>query len=294
MSVLGPLSRGKPIDAPHSGTGNPPPTLVMGILNVTPDSFSDGGKWESASLAVARGLEMTSQGAAIIDVGGESTRPGATRVDHAQEWQRIAPVVEGLVGHGVTVSVDTVNAETALRAVDSGAAIINDVSGGRNDPRMAGVCARAPVAMVVQHWRGFPSDISLNERYEDERYGGVVPQVIAELLEQVADVRDAGVPKESIILDPGLGFALTAKDSWAIVQAIDSFVDLGYPLLVGASRKRFLKMRYGDDRARGTLDVTRMCVRAGAWGVRVHDVAENVALIEKLGSRGWKCGGRNE
>lgn len=283
--MLGPVSRGTVIAAPRSASGESPLPLVMGILNVTPDSFSDGGKWHSAPLAIARGLEMTSQGAAVIDIGGESTRPGASRVDPVQEWGRIAPVVEALAEQGVIVSVDTVNAATALRAVEAGAAIINDVSGGRYDPKMAEVCAQAKVAMVVQHWRGFPSDPNLNERYEDERHGGVLPQVIAELLEQVEEVRAAGVPKESIIVDPGLGFALTPPDSWAIVHAIDSFVNLGYPVLIGASRKRFLRMRYGDDYARGTLDVTRMCVRAGAWGVRVHDVAENVALIEKLGSR---------
>ncbi len=255
-------------------------TLVMGVLNVTPDSFSDGGNWSDAEDAIKQGLRLAEQGADIVDVGGESTRPGARRVTPEEEWERIGPVVEALVRAGVTVSIDTVNSQTARAATDMGAALINDVSGGVFDPKMAQVCSRAQVAMVVQHWRGFPSDPDLNHAYGDP-----VREVIAETQDQVHKVLDAGVSPESIVIDPGLGFALSIADSWAIANHMEMLTALGYPVLIGASRKRFVADRYGrgnDALDRGTLEVTRKCVETGVWGVRVHDVQSNVSLIREL------------
>lgn len=279
--VPAPISKGARI-----GGGS---TLAMGVLNITPDSFSDGGRWFDVEAAVAHALLMSEQGASIIDVGGESTRPGASRVTPEQEWARIAKVVDTLVQEGLTVSVDTVNSQTARNAAEVGVSIINDVSGGVHDPDMARVCAESGLAMVVQHWRGFPSDPSLNQNYADP-----VSEVVSELESQVERVLAQGLPSSSIILDPGLGFALSTEDSWKIVESLDAFTDLGYPVLVGASRKRFVKERYGTNLLMGTLDVTKASVEAGAWGVRVHDVAENVDLIRDLESRRANSWGRRK
>ncbi len=255
----------------------PGPTRVMGILNVTPDSFSDGGKWFQVDQAIAHGLAMTDEGAALIDVGGESTRPGASRITAEDEWQRIAPVVQTLVQEDVTVSVDTVNARTAAAALEAGAGVINDISGGLHDPQMASVAAQSEAGFVIQHFRGFPADPQLNETY-----GQVVPEVVSELHAQIQLARKAGVAAEQIIVDPGLGFALDAENSWALVDHLEEISSLEYPVLVGASRKRFIVARYQDEVLQGTLEVTRRAVAAGAWAVRVHDVAANVHLIASL------------
>lgn len=249
----------------------------MGILNVTPDSFSDGGLWSSESKAIAHGVEMFSEGAAIIDVGGESTRPGARRVDADEEWERVGRVIRGLVREGVPVSIDTVRSETARRALDSGAILVNDVSGGVLDPTIAKVCAEYGCAMVVQHWRGFPSDPNL-----DTSYNNLVGDVIEETRDQVSRIVESGLPSGSVVIDPGLGFGLVNSDSWEIVRSIDRFVETGFPVLVGASRKRFVAERYGNELEQGTLDVTKACVEAGAWMVRVHSVQPNVRLIREL------------
>ena len=250
---------------------------VMGILNVTPDSFSDGGLWTDPSNAVSQGMSMADQGALIIDVGGESTRPGAGRVPVEDEWARIGEVIHRLVSRGLRVSVDTINAETARRATTEGACLINDVSGGMHDRRIVQVAVDAQVPMVVQHWRGFPSDPDLNTDYDD-----VVGDVSRETLDQVELVVEAGLRLTQVVIDPGLGFAQTMADSWTIVDRLESFTGLGVPVLVGASRKRFIATRFPGDVERGTLETTRRAAAAGAWAVRVHDVEAHVRLIEEL------------
>lgn len=268
QEVLAPVSRGRVL-----GGGR---TAAMGILNVTPDSFSDGGLWDRPEAAIDHALAMYDQGAMIVDVGGESTRPGAARVTVEEEWGRVAPAINALTRRGLLVSVDTVNAEVARRAVDSGVVMINDVSGGCHDPNMADVSSAGNVAMVVQHWRGFPADPTL-----DQRYGDTVEEVADETLSQVQRVTAAGVSSSSLVIDPGLGFAKGTEDSWKLMNGLDTFVSLGFPVLVGASRKRFVAARY-EDWDHGTLETTKKAVQAGVWAVRVHDVEANVALIEEL------------
>lgn len=246
--------------------------IVMGILNVTPDSFSDGGRYTEVTAAVQHAQRMWDEGAAIIDVGAESTRPGARRVSPEEEWMRLKAVVPELVKRGMTVSVDTVNAETAARSVEAGAHYINDVSGGCYDPRMLETVARLQTPYIVQHWRGFPSDPHLDCHYDS------VEQILHETLTQVEQAQSAGVDPSQIIIDPGLGFAMEAEDCWRVVNALGSWVATGYPVMVGASRKRFIRERYGDNVLAGTLEVTRQAQLAGAWAVRVHDVKENVEV----------------
>lgn len=263
-----PVSRGQNL----GGNG----TLVMGILNVTPDSFSDGGKWLEPKRAIDHALAMYDQGATIVDVGGESTRPGAARVTPDQEWERVREVVAALTRRELLVSIDTVNSQVARRAVEEGVALINDVSGGCYDPAIAHVCAAGDVAMVVQHWRGFPADPNLNEEYGDP-----VEEVVAETMSQVRALSRVGVAAHSLVVDPGLGFAKGAEDSWTLLENLGAFTATGFPVLVGASRKRFVVARYGTDE-RGTLETTKKAVQAGVWGIRVHDVEANVRLIEEL------------
>ena len=255
-------------------------TWVMGILNVTPDSFSDGSEWFDPRRATDHGFTMAAQGAKIVDVGGESTRPGAERVSPEEEWRRIGGVVESLAHGGVTVSVDTVNASTARKAIRAGAAMINDVSGGTYDKEMAGTAADLGVPLVIQHWRGFPADPLLNTVYED-----IVADVVKELGVQVERALDAGLKESQVIVDPGLGFAKGVDDSWALVEDLDSLVSMGFPVLIGGSRKRFVADRFGDALERGTLNVTELAARSGVWAVRVHEVPGNVALIDSLASR---------
>ncbi|MEU4830293.1 dihydropteroate synthase [Streptosporangium sp. NPDC023615] len=257
--------------------------LVMGVVNVTPDSFSDGGRWFDPVEAVRHGLELVEQGADIVDVGGESTRPGAARVSLEEELARVEPVVRGLSREGVTVSVDTMRAEVAQMAVEAGARMVNDVSGGLADPEMPRVVAASGVAYVVMHWRG-------HSHAMDRRavYGDVVGEVREELAKRVASVLAEGVSERQIVLDPGLGFSKNPEHNWALIAGLDRLAELGYPLIVGASRKRFLgRLLAGPDGTPrpfihsddATLAVTALTALSGAWCVRVHDVRPNADAV---------------
>ncbi|GAA4974910.1 dihydropteroate synthase [Kineococcus glutinatus] len=256
---------------------------VVGVLNVTPDSFSDGGRWPDARAACAHGLAMVAAGADLVDVGGESTRPGAQRVDAAEEARRVLPVVEGLVAAGVAVSVDTMRAQVAARALAAGALVVNDVSGGRADARMAAAVADAGALFVVSHWRGH-SDVMTSRAV----YGDVVAEVVAELGAARDAAVAAGVAPGRVVLDPGLGFAKVGVHDWALLRALPALRALGHPVLVGASRKRFLgALLAGSDgtappaaeRDAATAAVSALAAAAGAWGVRVHDVASSAAAV---------------
>ncbi|MCJ7827335.1 MAG: dihydropteroate synthase [Demequinaceae bacterium] len=245
--------------------------LVMGILNVTPDSFSDGGRWEDVDLAIARGLELRDDGADIVDVGGDSTRPGAERIDANIEMGRVRPVVMALTREGVTVSVDTMRASTAAAAIDVGATIVNDVSGGLSDPAMAPLVAEAGVDYVAMHWRAPSGDMDAFDRYED-----VVREVRDELEARVEALVSVGVDADRIILDPGLGFAKVAESNWPLLAHLECLQGLGHRVLVGASRKRFLGSVLSRDegplsREHATTAVTALAAAHGVWAVRVHD-----------------------
>lgn len=253
----------------------------MGIINVTPDSFSDGGRWETADLAVAHGRQLLAQGADIVDVGGESTRPGAVRVTPEVEQARVIPVVRALADDGAAVSVDTIHAATAEAAVGAGAVVVNDVSGGLADPAMHGLIARTGVVYVCQHWRGDPETMDRLTDYP----GGVVAGVEAELRERLAELDAAGVDRSQVVLDPGLGFAKTHAQSWELLAATSRLIaDLGRPLLVGSSRKRFLAQAAEAEatpvqRDAVTAATTALAAAAGAWAVRVHEVPVNRAAV---------------
>lgn len=252
---------------------------VMGILNVTPDSFSDGGQFEHVDRAIEHGLELRNQGVDVVDVGGESTRPGAERVPPAQEQARVIPVIEALAAEGVTVSIDTMNAETALAAAKAGASIINDVSGGLADPEMYRTVAATDLLYIAMHWRGHSTEMANLAHYDD-----VVTDVRTELKDRLAEMMVWGINPERIVLDPGLGFAKTARHNWALLARLDELSSLGYPLLIGASRKRFLgKLLPADspttDRDLATAVISTIAAQASVWGVRVHDVpSTQVAL----------------
>ncbi|MCB9439035.1 MAG: dihydropteroate synthase [Mycolicibacterium sp.] len=250
---------------------------VMGVVNVTADSFSDGGRYLDVDRAVAHGLHLVADGADIVDVGGESSRPGAIRVDAATELDRIVPVIAALAAEGVTVSVDTMRAEVASAALESGAGLVNDVSGGRADPAMAPLLASAQVPWILMHWRA----VSAVEPHRVPHYDDVVADVRTELLAAVEDAVAAGVSPERLIIDPGLGFAKAAQHNWALLRALPRLVDTGLPVLVGASRKRFLgSLLAGDDgtprspdgREVATATISALAAEHGVWGVRVHDV----------------------
>jgi dihydropteroate synthase len=248
----------------------PPRTLIMGVLNVTPDSFSDGGRWQRPDDAIAHAVEMAEAGASIIDVGGESTRPGATPVADPEERKRVLPIVRELVARGITVSIDTMHATTALAAVDAGAEIINDVSGGLADEGMGRVVAETGVHFIAMHWRG-GADV-------DAGYRDVVAEVRAELKARVAELVVMGVPPERIVLDPGLGFAKQASDNWQLLARLDELASLGHGILIGASRKRFVGALLPEGasmeaRDEPTAVISALAARSGAWAVRVHDVA---------------------
>ncbi len=241
----------------------------MGILNVTPDSFSDGGLYAATDAAIARGLELRDAGAAIVDVGGESTRPGAAKVDPAEERERVVPVVEALVQEGVAVSIDTTNAATAAAAVEAGARLVNDVSGGLADAGMARIVAETGAHYAVMHWRG-GADIA-------PAFTDVVAEVRAELKARLAELIVAGVDPAKIVLDPGLGFGKSAEHNWALLNHLDEIASLGHAILVGASRKRFVGALLPDgapmaDRDLPTAVISALVARQGAWAVRVHDV----------------------
>ena len=266
----------------------------MGVVNVTDDSFSDGGRYLDPAAAVEHGLRLAADGADIVDVGGESTRPGAVRVDAAVEIARVIPVVKSLAAQGLTVSIDTMHAEVARAALDNGAAIVNDVSGGRADPAMAGVVAAAGVPWILMHWRS----VSAGDPHRVPGYGDVVAEVRAELLGAVDVAVAAGVDPARVIIDPGLGFAKTAQHNWALLHALPELVGTGIPVLIGASRKRFLgallaggdgQPRPPDGRETATAVVSALAAGHGAWGVRVHDVTASVDALAVLGA--WNSGG---
>ena len=248
--------------------------LIMGILNVTPDSFADGGRHNEFDAAVARGLEMIAEGVDIIDIGGESTRPGAERVSETEEIERTIPVIAELAKHGVKISIDTMRASTAEAAIKAGASIINDVSGGLADPLMLQTAARLGVPYIAMHWRGQSKDMNSKAVYND-----VVIDVISELQERITAALDAGIEVGNLIIDPGLGFAKDAEHNWEIIDSIDAFVDLGYPVLVGGSRKRFLGGDSPDEREQATIDLTKRLATTGVWAVRVHSVKPHKEVL---------------
>lgn len=282
--------------------------VLVGVLNVTPDSFSDGGRWSDARRAVEHGLELARHGADVVDVGGESTRPGATRPLVSEEIDRVVPVVRDLVAAGVTVSVDTMRAEVAAAAVDAGAAVVNDVSGGLGDPAIREVVARTGATMVVQHWRAHGADM---QQQDHLTYDDVVTDVRDELAQRLAELREAGVRDEQVVLDPGIGFSKTAAHNWELLRRLDELAALGRPLLVGTSRKAFLGSLLADpptegsatadgapsgqpvprpplERDTATAATTLLCAQAGVWGVRVHDVRGSADALRVLAA--WQAG----
>jgi len=260
--------------------------LIMGVVNVTPDSFSDGGQWYGADAAIAHGLDLAAQGADMVDVGGESTRPGAQRIDEAEELRRVGPVVTELVRAGLTVSIDTMRARVAGFALDAGAQLVNDVSGGLADPDMPRLVAAAGVSYVVVHWRGHSRDM-----YARAVYADVVTEVRDELAKRVDAVVHAGVDPRNVVLDPGLGFGKQPEHNWPLLARLSELGTLAggtFPVLVGASRKGFIGklMAAADgtprtlaDRDQATVAITALAAAAGAWCVRVHQVPPNVDAV---------------
>ncbi len=279
-------------------------TLIMGVLNVTPDSFSDGGRYDDAERAIAHGLALSARGADVIDIGGESTRPGAERVSPDIERSRVLPVIEALAAAGVTVSVDTMNASTAIAAVEAGARIVNDVSGGLADPEMLSAVAEIGADVVLQHWRGASSDMYANARYDD-----VIREVIDELVGRIQAAAKAGIPPARMIIDPGIGFGKQGEQNWATLRATRRIVAMGHRVLIGTSRKRFLAETLGPDEPGGdtvsehrrdlaTAVTSVLAADAGVWAVRVHDVgATKDALRIAEAWRGedrWKVSTRSD
>lgn len=275
-------------------------TLIMGIVNATPDSFSDGGRYLDAERAVAHALELVAHGAGVIDVGGESTRPGAERVPVEEETRRVLPVVTALAERGVVVSIDTMNAETAVAAVEAGARIVNDVSGGLADPGMLAAVAATSADFVLGHWRGPSSDM-----YARAAYADVARDVTVELSERLHEAARAGMDPSRVVLDPGIGFGKTAEQNWAMLAGLEHLVALGPRVLVGTSRKRFLTAALSDApaadsapasaeepsvarRDAATAVTSVLAERAGAWGVRVHDVAATRDALAV--SAAWRAG----
>jgi dihydropteroate synthase len=260
-------------------------TLVMGILNLTPDSFADGGRHFEYADALNRSKEMIAEGVDIIDVGGESTRPGAERVSESEEIDRVVPIITELVELGAVVSIDTMRAATARAAIAAGASYVNDVSGGLADKDMAALIAANPaIQFIAMHWRGHSKEMQNLATYKD-----VVREVKAELEERIEDLLKAGVSADQIILDPGIGFAKTAEHNWELLRNLDRLALLGFPLLVGASRKRFLgdllERPNTDDRDFATVALTTELARQGIWGVRTHSVRPHrdaIAVVEAL------------
>jgi dihydropteroate synthase len=251
----------------------------MGVVNVTPDSFSDGGRWATPDAAVAHGRDLLAQGADILDIGGESTRPGATRPLVAEEVDRVVPVIGALAAQGARVSVDTMRSDVAEQALAAGASIVNDVSGGLADPRILDVVAASDATYVCMHWRGHSDHMAELAAYDGP--GGVVAAVRDELCQRIESARAAGIPDERIVLDPGLGFAKAARHNWTLLRGLPALQELGFPLLVGASRKSFLGTlladadggpRAVDDREHATTALTVLAAQLGVWGLRVHDV----------------------
>jgi dihydropteroate synthase len=283
------------------GLPQPGRTLVVGVVNVTPDSFSDGGEWFDHDEAIRHGYDLLEQGADVVDVGGESTRPGAVRPTQEEELRRVLPVVEALTAAGAVVSVDTMRPEVAERAVASGARCVNDVSGGRADERMIATVAGLGVPYVCMHWRGHSVDMQRRAHYDD-----VAAEVVAELRGQVERCLTAGIAEDQLVVDPGIGFAKNAEHNWALSAHLDVLVGLGYPVLFAASRKTYLGRllagpdgapRPVEDREAATLATSILAVAAGAWGVRVHDVtatADALAVWRATGSPRLRTVSANE
>ena len=257
------------------GLPSPGRCLVVGVVNTTPDSFSDGGRHSDPDTAVAHGHQLLVGGADLLDVGGESTRPGAGRVDAAEEWARVGPVVRRLADDGAAVSVDTTRAEVAARALDAGASLVNDVSGGLSDPAMLRLVADAGVPVVLMHWRAHSEQMQQHVGYGED----LVATVVEELRGRLAAAAEAGVRDDRVVLDPGVGFSKTAEQNWELLRGLDRVAALGRPLLVGASRKSFLGALLADgdgprpvaEREHATTATTALAAAAGAWAVRVHD-----------------------
>ncbi|MGH3719040.1 MAG: dihydropteroate synthase [Pseudonocardiaceae bacterium] len=284
----------------HPALPDPGRCVVIGILNVTPDSFSDGGRYLDRDDAVAHGVALRSQGADLVDVGGESTRPGAHRVDARTEIARVIPVLRELAGRGVLCSVDTIRAAVAEAALEAGAIMVNDVSGGLADPAMAQTMARARVPWILMHWRGHSAGMDGLAGYRC-----VVAEVRAELVARVDAAVLAGVDPGALVLDPGLGFAKTAAHNWALLGHLDALTELGFPVLIGASRKRFLGTLPAGAQGTGhggsiaasaggrdtaTAAVSALAAAAGVWGVRVHDAAASRDAIAVAAA--WLRGAR--
>lgn len=266
--------------------------LVFGVLNVTPDSFSDGGRFTSTDEAIKTGIALHRSGADVVDVGGESTRPGATRVSADEEWARVGEVVAGLAEAGVPVSIDTMRAGIAADAVAAGAIIVNDVSGGLADPEMVPAVAEMTVPYILMHWRAHAAQMDSAAEYDD-----VVVEVTAELRERLEACAQAGLAVERIVLDPGLGFAKEPAHNWSLLHWLPALQALGRPVLVGASRKRFLgevlaspdgTPRPIEQRADATDAVSALAAYAGAWAVRVHDVRGSLDAV--LVAQAWQSG----
>jgi dihydropteroate synthase len=263
--------------------------LVMGVLNVTPDSFSDGGRWHDHDAAVRHGLDLVVDGADLVDVGGESTRPGSVRVPMAEEQRRILPVVERLAGEGVVLSIDTMNADTARRTVELGARYVNDVSAGLADPDMLDTVADGDAVFIVSHWRGLLTPDSPPARYDD-----VVEEVVSEIGQRLDAARAAGIGDERLVVDPGLGFSKNGGHNWALLAAVDRLRSFGLPVLLGTSRKRFIAetlpgaLRAAEARAEtalhardaATAAIAALLAESGVWGFRVHDAAAARAALE--------------
>lgn len=263
-------------------------TLVMGVLNVTPDSFSDGGRFDDLTLATNHALQMISDGADIIDIGGESTRPGSERISVQEELDRVLPVILALANSGAAISIDTMRTEVARAAVDAGACMVNDVSGGKSDPEMLNYVATLSTPYILMHWRG-PSNI-MNTLTD---YNDVVADVTAELSQQVEVAVAAGIARERIAIDPGIGFAKTVDQNWPILKHLDVLESLGLPILIGASRKKFLGellakdgvARDTDERESATTAISTLMAARGLWAVRVHDVkssSDAISVVDRI------------
>lgn len=258
-------------------------TLVMGVLNVTPDSFSDGGKFSSTEIAIEHGREMFAQGADIVDIGGESTRPGAERISVQEELDRVIPVISSLTASRIPVSIDTMRAEVAAQSVAAGACIVNDVSGGKADPEMFSYLATNTVPYIMMHWRGHSTEMMNLTNYDD-----VVADVCDELQSQVNAALTAGIELSRIVLDPGLGFAKTVDQNWPLLGQLDELQNLGLPLLIGASRKKFLgellaqngQAREVTGREAATVAISTLMAVQSVWAVRVHEVQASSDAIK--------------
>ena len=263
--------------------------LLMGVVNVTPDSFSDGGRWLESDAATAHGRELLAEGADILDIGGESTRPGATRPLVEEELSRVVPVIRALAADGAVVSVDTMRADVAVAALEAGATIVNDVSGGLADDRMLAVVADAGATYIAMHWRAHSDRMADFAVYDGP--GGVVQAVCDELAARVDAMLAAGIEPDRIVLDPGLGFAKHGEQNWELLRGLDRLIALGHPVLVGASRKSFLGRLLADtdgtprpipDREAANTALTVHLARAGVWGIRVHDVRSSHDALRVL------------